>query len=51
VQRGYEVSRLEEFPDAVNALTRDAINSAIKKHIDPSRMVLVKAGSVLSAGN
>jgi zinc protease len=46
VQRGYDVSRLEGFPDAVNALTREQINSAIKKHINPNKMVLIKAGSV-----
>jgi zinc protease len=46
VQRGYDVSRLEEFPGAVNALTRDEINAAIKKHLNPNKMVLVKAGSV-----
>jgi zinc protease len=46
VQRGYDVSRIEEFPDAVKALTRDQVNSAIKNHINPSVMVLVKAGSV-----
>jgi zinc protease len=46
IQRGYDVSRIEEFPDAVKALTRDQVNSAIKSHINPSVMVLVKAGSV-----
>jgi zinc protease len=49
VQRGYDVSRLEEFPEAVNALTRDQVNSAIKNHLNPSVMVLVKAGSVAPA--
>ena len=48
VQRGYDVSRLEEFPGAVNALTRDEINAAIKKHLNPNKMVLVKAGSGLA---
>jgi zinc protease len=48
VQRGYGVSRLEQFPEAVNALTRDQVNSAIKNHLNPSVMVLVKAGSVAS---
>jgi zinc protease len=51
IQRGYDVNRLEEFPEAVNALTRDAINSAIKSHLNPGKMVLVKAGSVAPAGN
>ena len=46
IQRGYDVSRIEEFPGAVKALTRDQVNSAIKNHINPSVMVLVKAGSV-----
>jgi zinc protease len=46
VQRGYDVSRIEEYPEAVKALTREQINSAIKNHINPSVMVLVKAGSV-----
>ena len=49
LQRGYDVSRLEEFPDAVNALTRDQVNSAIKKHLAPSRMVLTEAGSIPAA--
>ena len=47
ILRGYGVSRLDEFPDAVNALTRDQINASIKKHINPGRMVLIKAGSVV----
>jgi zinc protease len=47
ILRGYGVSRLDEFPDAVNALTRVEINASIKKHIIPSRMVLIKAGSVV----
>jgi zinc protease len=45
VQRGYDVSRIEQYPQAVNALTRDQVNSAIKNHLNPSVMVLVKAGS------
>jgi zinc protease len=49
VQRGYDVSRVESFPDAVKALTRDEVNSAIKNHLNPNAMVLVKAGSVPAA--
>jgi len=51
VQRGYEVSRLETYPGAVKALTRDEVNSAIKKHVNPSVMVLVEAGSVAPAAH
>jgi zinc protease len=46
VQRGYDVNRIEEYPRAVKALTRDEVNSAIKNHINPDVMVTVKAGSV-----
>jgi zinc protease len=49
VQRGYDVSWLTGYPDAVNALTRDRVNAAIKHHINPSAMVLVEAGSVAGA--
>ena len=51
IQRGYDLNRLEELPDAVNALTRESVNSAIKNHINPGKMVLVKAGSVAPAAN
>jgi zinc protease len=46
VQRGYDVSWIDDYPAAVDALTRDQVNAAIKHHLDPSAMVLVKAGSV-----
>jgi zinc protease len=51
VQRGYDVSRIEQYPEAVKALTRDQVNSAIKNHINPSVMVLVKAGSVAATAH
>jgi zinc protease len=46
VQRGYDVNWLDGYPAAVNALTREQVNAAIKHHLDPGTMVLVKAGSV-----
>ena len=46
VQRGYDVSRLDTFPEAINSLTRDQVNGAIKNHLNPSVMVLVEAGSI-----
>ncbi len=46
VQRGYDVSWLDEYPDAINALTISQVNAAIKKHVDPTRLVLVEAGTV-----
>jgi zinc protease len=46
VLRGYPVSWLEDYPRAIQALTLEDVNRAIKKHIDPAKMVLVKAGTV-----
>jgi zinc protease len=46
VLRGYPVSWLDDYPRAIAALTLDEVNRAIKKHIDPRKMVLVKAGTV-----
>jgi predicted Zn-dependent peptidase len=40
---------VDTFPDAVNALTRDQVNAAIKSHLTPGKMVLVEAGSVPTA--
>jgi zinc protease len=49
IQRGYELSWLDDYPKAVNALTREQVNAAIHSHLNPSTMVLVKAGSVAAA--
>jgi zinc protease len=46
IQRGYDLTWLDGYPDALKALTRAQVNSAIKSHLDPSTMVLVEAGSV-----
>jgi zinc protease len=46
VQRGYDVTWLDAYPDRVKALTRDQVNTAIKTHLNPATMVLVKAGSL-----
>jgi zinc protease len=46
VLRGYPVSWLDDYPRAIAALTLDDVNRAIKKHIDPQKMVFVKAGTV-----
>jgi zinc protease len=46
VQRGYDLGWLDGYPGAIQALTRDQVNKAIRTHLDPSTMVLVEAGSV-----
>jgi zinc protease len=49
VQRGYDVSWLDGYPEAIKAVTRDQVNKAIHSHLDPNTMVLVKAGSIAAA--
>jgi zinc protease len=49
LQRGYDVSWLDRYPEAIKALSRAQVNSAIKTHLNPDAMVLVEAGSVGSA--
>jgi len=50
LQRGYDLTWLDGYPEAVRALTRAQVNEAIKTHLDPAAMVLVKAGT-LKAGS
>ena len=49
MQRGYDVSWLDGYPEAIKALTRDQVNKAIRAHLDPHAMVLIEAGSVGAA--
>ena len=51
VQRGYGVGRVDEYPGAIKALTRDEVNNAIKKHLNPGDMVTVEAGSVATSAH
>jgi zinc protease len=46
VQRGYDLSWLDEYPKALQALTLDQVNGAIKKYLDPDKMILIQAGTV-----
>jgi len=43
---GMPLSFLDEYPRRVSALTLDEVNGAIKRHLDPNKMVLVRAGTV-----
>jgi len=49
VNRGYDVSWLDEFPAKINALSNEQVNAAIKKYLKPESMVLVKAGTLVPA--
>jgi zinc protease len=46
VQRGYDLSWLDGYPQAIRDVTRDQVNHAIRAHLDPQAMTLVEAGSV-----
>jgi zinc protease len=46
VQRGYGPEWVDEFPRRIQALSLEEANAAIKKFIDPSKMVTVLAGTI-----
>jgi zinc protease len=46
IQRGYGLSWLDGYPEAVRAVSREEVNRAMRAHLDPSTMVLVEAGSI-----
>lgn len=46
VQRGYDLTWLDEYPKAIQALTVEQVNSAIKKYLDPNKMLLIEAGTI-----
>jgi zinc protease len=45
VERGKNLSWLDDLPKAIDAVTLEQVNTAIKKHLDPQKMVLVEAGT------
>ncbi|HTJ78226.1 MAG TPA: hypothetical protein VL357_04455, partial [Rariglobus sp.] len=48
IARGYDLNWLDEYPKKIDAVTLDQVNAAIKKHLNPDDMILVKAGTVPS---
>jgi zinc protease len=49
LNRGYDLNFLDEYPEKIQALTLAEVNGAIKKHFNPDKLVLVKAGTVAEA--
>jgi zinc protease len=43
---GMPLEFVDEYPQRIAALTLEQVNGAIRKHIDPERMVLVEAGTL-----
>ena len=48
VNRGFDLTWLDEYPQKIDAVTLGEVNAAIKKHLNPRDMVLIKAGTVPS---
>lgn len=48
LERGYALDWLDSYPGALDALTVDQVNAAIRKHLDPRQMVLIGAGTAAS---
>ena len=48
IARGYDLNWLDEYPKTIDAVTLDQVNAAIKKHLNPDDMILIKAGTVPS---
>jgi zinc protease len=46
---GMPIEFVDEYPKRIDALTLDQVNGAIRKYIDPERMVLVEAGTLPGA--
>jgi zinc protease len=46
LNRGMPLSFVDEYPTKIAAISREQVNEAIKRHVDPGRMVLVKAGTI-----
>jgi zinc protease len=46
---GYDMTWVDEYPKKIEALTVDQVNAAIRKHLNPATMTLVKAGTLKTA--
>jgi zinc protease len=44
--RGYDQTWLDQYPDKINAITLGEVNTAIKTHLKPDSMVIIKAGTI-----
>jgi zinc protease len=46
VERGLQLSWIDEYPTKIAALTLDDVNAAIRRHVDPKKMITVTAGTL-----
>jgi len=49
VLRGRDVTWLDQYPKAVDAVTLLQVNTAIKQHLRPEKMIVVKTGTLPKA--
>ncbi|MCX6951907.1 MAG: pitrilysin family protein [Verrucomicrobia bacterium] len=49
LNRELDLAFIDTYPARVGALTKEQVNGAIKKHLDPEKMVIIKAGTVPGA--
>jgi zinc protease len=45
-ERGFDVKWLDEYPAKLRALKLDEVNAAIRAHLDPAKMTVIKAGTL-----
>jgi zinc protease len=48
VARGLDPSWIDDYPAQIAALSLDQVNAALRRRLDPSRMVIVTSGTLLS---
>lgn len=50
VERGLEPSYINQYPEDIKAVTLEQVNTAIKKHIDLDKLIIIKSGSLDQKG-
>ena len=48
-ERHFDVGYLDRFPRLIEAVTRDAVNAAVRRHLDPDRLHVAVAGTLPEA--
>jgi zinc protease len=46
VNRGLDITWLDQYPEKIGALTLEQVNTAIKQHLNPGNFVLIEAGTM-----
>lgn len=49
-ERGLETSYIEQYPKDIEAVTKEQVNSVIKKYIDIDKLIIIKSGSLNQNG-